>query len=157
MATSNLHFYSQKVFPQWLNSYKQLSIDLVAYYNHAKEWNAVTANDLPLFPHKSNEPGLYLPMFNKLKGFYSCALTILHAAKKFFKLELESLLEMTISFALASLYLNPYKIVAGWCASRNLPSKTTTGNLAVELLSFMNKQFGGINKDTEKTLHYTVF
>ena len=140
-----------------LNSYEQLRMDLVAYYNHAKERNVVTAEDLPLFPHQSNEPGLHLPSFNKLKGFHSCALTILHAAKKFFKLDLESLLEMTIPFALASSYLNPYKIVASWLASGNLPTKTGTGNLAVELLSSMTEQFGGINKNTGKTLRCIVF
>ena len=137
--------------------YDQLRHDIVGYYQHAVERHRVSFQDQPISPHAAKEPGLYLPSFNKLKGFHSAPLTMLHKVKNWFNLDLEALLEATVPFSFASSYKNPYKILCLWLDCGAIPNKTGTNNLAVEILTAMTSEFGGINTNCGSAMRCIAF
>ena len=140
-----------------LNMFEQLRVDLVTYYQHATERHDVSFQDPSIFQHTPDQPSLHLPSFNKLKGYHSGPLTVLHQVREKFNMDLEGVLESCIPFTFASSYWNPYKVLKSWLDAGCLPNRTGTNNLTVEILHSMNQEYGGINKGASNTLRCSVF
>ena len=94
-------------------------------------------------PHTRNLACTYCS--NKLKGFHNMPLTVLCKVRGMFNLNLEGLLKVTVPFAFASLYLNPYKVLSLWLECGAIP-KTGTINLAIDgkiRVELSTQGFGG--------------